>query len=763
MCCSGFFVSVAAVKSKPLARAPLLVGAAAILFAMGLRLLPVDFIDRQERATYDLRVRTALHFGAPTATNLGFVYIDENTITAVRRGDFGYTCGLYWPRHVYGRMVDEMREQGARLVGFDVIFAERRLDHAPVQLADEQFVESDDYLGNQMRRASNVVLATNPTLTPHRSFATNALALGDISTDRDPDGILRRAQPFLIYTNWHWAFRQLEEDPEYDMDLRKARVSSNAITVPGQEDEVTIPLNEKGEFDITGLWQIPPGTPKYAKPFTCERVWHMGIVLAAQNLGLDLEHALIGKRHITLRGPGGLTRTVPLAPDGSFLIDWCMPPGHSALTQVPAHQLLRQEALRNRGETNDLAAPCRGKVMVVGSSALANDLTDRGATPLRKDTLLVSKHWNVANSVLQDRFPRRIDLGGELACIALLGTIAAFSTWRLRPGWSVPLVSGCAVAYAVFAFALYVKTRLWIPLVLPWVAAFLAHAMTLAYRAIFEEAERRKVRALFSKMVSPKIVNEVLSAEKLALGGAKVEVSVFFADVRGFTDLTVRMQQQAADLVKARGLQGPEAEACFDQKARETLETVNQYLGVVADIVIRNDGTLDKFIGDCVMAFWGAPTPNPRHAVTCVRAAIAAQRAIAELNEARKRENARREAENARRTAAGQEPLPLLSVLTLGTGINTGPALAGLMGSAAEQAESLSYTVFGREVNLASRLEGAAGYGRIFVSETTLQHLRRDDPELAATCLPRDAVQLKGFSSPVPVYEVPWQIHPPAS
>ena len=97
-----------------------------------------------------------------------------------------------------------------------------------------------------------------------------------------------------------------------------------------------------------------------------------------------------------------------------------------------------------------------------------------------------------------------------------------------------------------------------------------------------------------------------------------------------------------------------------------------------------------------------------------------------------------------------------MPILTLGTGINTGLATAGLMGS--EQTRQFSYTVFGRDVNLASRLEGASGRGRIFISETTHEHLRHADAALAATCVEQpEALKLKGFSAAVRVFEVPWR------
>jgi adenylate cyclase len=182
---------------------------------------------------------------------------------------------------------------------------------------------------------------------------------------------------------------------------------------------------------------------------------------------------------------------------------------------------------------------------------------------------------------------------------------------------------------------------------------------------------------------------------------------------------------------------------------------VNLYLAVVADAVKKHGGTLDKYIGDCVMAFWGAPTPNVNHALACVRAAIDTQRTIHELNQKRVVDNTSREIENRARLSAGLPPLPRLTALQLGTGINTGLVAVGLMGS---DAHILNYTVFGREVNVASRLESVSGSGRIIISDTTYNHLLRDDPALAATCIEMFPVTVKGIRAAVRVYEVPWQV-----
>src|SRR6185436_4378352 len=163
---------------------------------------------------------------------------------------------------------------------------------------------------------------------------------------------------------------------------------------------------------------------------------------------------------------------------------------------------------------------------------------------------------------------------------------------------------------------------------------------------VFEQSERRRVKSVFSKIVSPNVVNELLDAETLSLGGARREVTVLFADVRGFTELTDTSHERVAAYVREQKLTGEAAERCFDESARETLNTVNLYLACVADHVKQHIGTLDKYIGDCVMAFWGAPTPNPKHAVACVRAAIDAQCAIHRLNQKRLEQNRQIELEN---------------------------------------------------------------------------------------------------------------------
>ncbi len=785
-------------KLKPVKLAPALIAACVIVLVCLLRWWQPEFLERPEWMTYDMRVRQALRFAPPVATNLGFVEISDNTIDEISKGLLGRPYGLYWPRQVYGNLIRELSARQATAVGLDIIFSDRRIDHAPVPLLLSQsadavefesrlsagnapvtyensgtnwmLMDSDDYFAWQLRRADNVILAADSGVQPNPLFATNTLAVADISAIRDADGVLRRVRAFQIYTNWHFLFRKVENDLSYGVNLQKARVEGTNIVLPrvGGLDPVLVPIDSNNFFELSDFIgnRIPPGWPARDRAFTTERIWHMGIVLAAQAFKLDLANADVdlARGRIILRGADGFQRTIPVDKDGYFYINWQIPYADPRVLKVPMEDLLRQDAARSAGTTNELANPWRGRLAVVGSKAIGNDLTDRGATPLEEDTYLATEHWNVANSILTNRFVCRSSLGTDLLLIAALGVLGAFLTWQLRVLVASGTVVLLAAGYLILSGVLYTQQRYWLPVVLPVGGALLlTHVCLVTWRVVFEQAEQRRVKSIFSTVVSPKIMAELLKAEKLSLGGARREVTVLFADVRGFTEFTDTSQEQAAEYVAARKLSREAAERHADEQARETLATVNLYLGVVAETILVHDATLDKFIGDCVMAVWGAPVPAPNHAVACLRAAIEAQRAISELNRQRAAENTGRETENRARVSAGLEPKPLLPLLLLGTGINTGPVTVGMMGSETKAGvlRQGNYTVFGREVNLASRLEGLSGRGRIFISESTYQHLLRDDPALAATCVSQPAQKVKGIGSAVKIYEVPWQTSPP--
>ncbi|MHB8519844.1 MAG: CHASE2 domain-containing protein [Limisphaerales bacterium] len=752
---------------------PILIAGLVLALACLCQALRPDLFQRLEWMSYDWRMKESVRFHPPAATNLfGFVSISNESLDVLSNGTLGFQYGLFWPRHIYGRVIRELAREGAKAVGVDVLFGERRPDHAPVEVAPGKEITSDGFLARQLKSASNVVLASTEDVVPTDLFRKNTWSLGDVSNEPDPDGVLRRAKAFQDYRIWDSVIRGVAGVERWK--LERARVMGDKIIIPSAGGtNATIRIDKDGYFNPVDLpldleEQVQAARRKVQqlhKAFTEERVWHMGIVLAARELNLDLSRSSVDLPHgrITLFGSNGVRRVIPVDGQGRFLIDWTVTLLDPRLRVATFENLLAQDI--DREATNNVADSdrFRDRLVVIGSTATGGGLADRGATPLEKDTFFTSHHWNVANAVILDRFIGPPSQAVALLMILALGLASARLTWRLRAVWASGCVLAMAVVYVGVGLYLFVQYRYWLPLVLPVLGSLLmTHVCLVTYRVIFEQNERRRVKSVFAKIVSPNVVNELLGAEKLSLGGARRRMSVFFADVRGFTQMTDDNQFKAVQYVREHNLTGAAAEAHYDASARQTLETVNLYLATIADTIKKHNGTLDKYIGDCVMAFWGAPTPNEQHALACVCAALDAQRAMHAVNQERFAENKRREKENETRATAGLPPLAMLPLLSLGTGINTGEVIVGLMGS---DAHILNYTVFGREVNLASRLEGVSGRGRVIIGEATYEEIKRDGPALAATCIEQPPVTVKGISQPVKTYEVPWKqpVQPPAA
>jgi class 3 adenylate cyclase/CHASE2 domain-containing sensor protein len=752
-------VKVKSHKFVPLLLCAIVIGTILLLHALGRRVDRFDVFQRLEWMTFDWRVRQAATVPAQNATNLGFVFISNESIEDIGSGSLGFSAGLYWPRFVYGRVIDELHRQGAETVAFDVLFPELRRDH--LVMPDGTPGRPDENFARSIAAAGNVILAAEEDAMPHELFRTNAWALGHIAAKRESDGILRRARACEDYLLWHPLIRRAASH------LDGFHFDTNRVILRGGDGKaVTLPIERDGSFDQAALYRLvsaaeghplafPSGVKPIARAFTRQRVWDLGIMVAARHLGLDLDSARFYPDRIVITGTRGIERIIPVDRDRRFSIDWNIPLNDPKLAREAFHSVLRQDLARRLGQTNDLRELWRDKLVFVGSVASGNDLTDFGATPLDKGTFLTSRYWNVANSLLTGRFVHQLSLSLELLLILALGGAAGLVAWRFRAFGAALVTLALAAVYFWIASHAYLQSRLWLPIVMPCAALFLTQVTLITCRAVFEQSERRRIKSVFDKIVSPNVVDELLQAERLSLGGARRHVSVFFADVRGFTELTDESQARAATQVASQNLEGSAAEACLDGHAADLLRTINLYLGAIADVVKKHNGTLDKYIGDCVMAFWGAPTPNARHALGCVQAAIDAQRAIHDLNQQRAAHNKFLEEQNHARAANGEPPLPLLKLLAVGIGLNTGIVTVGLMGS---EQHTFNYTILGRDVNLAQRLEAHSGRARIFIGESTYQELLRDDPALAATCQPIAPAQFKGFRDVVKLYEVPWKM-----
>ncbi len=747
-----------AVRWKFLKSPTVFITAPVILGVCVLQIVRVAGLERLEWMTYDWRVRLANQYASPTvnnAANLGLVEISDGTIAAVNGGSLGFKYGLYWPREVYARALHELSSQGAEAVAFDVLFAELRSDHPPVKLPDGTSISSDQYFERQIKESGNVILGADQDLLPARLFRDSAWRVANMSVRRDSDGVLRRARVYEDYRAWHPYIERMASGD--GVNLSKTLVEPNQITFFRKRlgETIVFPTDDSGEIATTNLYLHPrQGMPAKFAPFTVFRAWSMGIVLAARQLGLDLDHAEFKTGRVVLHGAGGIVRAIPVDADGYFYVDWSLTLNDPALTKGSMEELLEENKERAKGET--IPNRWKDKLVVIGSTATGNDLVDVGATALESYTFLVTEYLNVANSVITARFTRTTPLPLNVLLIFIVGGISGWITWVVsRPGTASVLMLAFAALYVAAAVDLFFRFRISVPIVLPLgCAGILTHLGVLTHRVRVEQLEKKRVKQLLSRLVSPDVVNEVLAAPTLSLGGVRREITVYFADVRGFTELTDVTQAQAADYIERSKLSASEAEAYFDAQARESLGTISLYLGTVADIIKQRKGLLDKYIGDCVMAFWGAPLGNPQHAADAVRAAIEVQQALAELNLRRAAQNKQLEEENDSRQRLGLPPHSLLPLLTMGTGINTGLATVGYMGS---ETHLLNYTAFGREVNLASRLEGVSGHGRIIIGEGTYVALQRDDPKLAALCLEWPPRMVKGFRNALRIYEVLWR------
>ena len=516
-----WFLCYSALELKPKSNRsrciPILIAATVIALVCLLQALPqvypkFDALQRLEWMTYDWRARQALSSSSSAATNLGAVFIDDDSLKVIN-DNFQFTWP--WPRQLYGRLAGELSAEGAQAIGFDILFRELQPPSPESALTiGNQTIHSDDFFATQLRRTSNVVLAAMQeeiggswrALTPADKFRTNAWMLGHINSEVDADGVLRRAKAYY-------------DDP------------------------------------------------------VCGRLWQMGIVLAARALKCNLANAVIAPGKIVLRGETGEERTIPVDGNGYFFVDWTL--SWNGIPKESFEKVLQKEIARDNGKT-DIAPVWKDKIVVVGSIGSGNNISDVGATPISKQTYLVSKHWNVANSVLTGRFIHKSSFLTDLLLILVMGALAAFLTWKLRALLSTLLVVLTILLYVNLAVFLFEHYRYWLPVILPaGCAQVMTHVSMIAYRVRVEQKEKSRIRSIFSKIVSPKVVHELLKAEDVSLGGARRKVTIYFADIRGFTRMTDEIQAQADNHIREHKLSPAMAEAYLDQHASDLLATVS--------------------------------------------------------------------------------------------------------------------------------------------------------------------------------------------
>jgi adenylate cyclase len=315
----------------------------------------------------------------------------------------------------------------------------------------------------------------------------------------------------------------------------------------------------------------------------------------------------------------------------------------------------------------------RDRIVLVGATFTGN--TDMRSTPFASAFPMMLIQASAMENILNGRFLRRPPaLPFALAWVAG-GTVLGGVLFALRPLVAAGAGLLSASAYLLLAVTAFTRWRIHLDLVGPLSTVALVWLAMATMRHFIEERRASQLQGIFSSYVSERVVRELLAhPEKARLGGERREVTVLFADIRGFTAFAEQ--------------NSPE----------EVVETLNQYFGVMTEIVLKWEGTLDKLVGDSIMAFWNAPLAQEDHAERAVRCALDMARGMEELRRSW--------------TAAGRNPLEM------GIGLNSGEVLVGNVGSERKK----DYTVIGDHVNLAARVESLnKEYGsRILITEHTL-------------------------------------------
>ena len=344
-----------------------------------------------------------------------------------------------------------------------------------------------------------------------------------------------------------------------------------------------------------------------------------------------------------------------------------------------------------------------GKVALVGTSAAG--LLDLRSTPTEKNVPGVTIIAQFIQQIFANEFLQRPDwlFGAEFIAGLLLAVLITLSIQALGPigGLSIFLVgSGGIVGSSYYFF----KSKLFlVDPISPLIISLSVYVAVTFFNFLFTELERSRVRGAFAQYLSPEMVNRLAeSSESLVLGGERKEMTFLFSDIRGFTKISEQYKDD------------PEA----------LTQLINELLTVLSNAILEHGGTIDKYMGDCIMAFWNAPTDQADHRQLAIQAAHSMNEALDKFN---------------LNTAAGLD-----FKLEIGIGINSGNCIVGNMGSD----KRFDYTVLGDAVNLASRLESqSSNYGlHMIVGENTYMN----DSDF--TMIEIDKIAVKGKSSAETIY-----------
>lgn len=694
------------------------------------------------------------HRGAqpPEKWHVGIAAIDEPAIKSIGEPP--------WSRRVHADLVRQLSKLGAKAVAFDVMFPYPQKSHADrgIEVARTTAVSAGLYEARaQLSEAaeklktvqSNFELVENVETKPQSETAKEgmreaivAAATATTAIDKFRSGLVAKvdrispdqefAQAIAEAGNVVLAVVQQSQEEAENFgieDLRRGLVNLSSSTVSEYlvrgdgYDEIgnsakqhfsehylrffgvqtpTKVLIQSGAH-LGSINAFPDADGVMRRFFLLSRPSQVDFAIPTLSLKAvavakgNLDISVITGAHDT--APFGIEigdLHVPLGEKSKAIINWY---GSAPESKLPVWSIA--DILEGRVDRSEI----EGRIIFVAATALGT--FDQRVSPLDRNIPGVYTHATLAQNILDSNFLRRPSylFFVELGLLALLGIFLGFVLIRVSVVGKV-LISLITIAgWLLLCRFIFFEARIVVTTMLPMAQVFVTLLGITLWRFLAEEREKRQTKQAFQRYLAPAVMEQVLTnpEEFLRLGGRKYDATVLFSDIRGFTTMSERLSPEALGRL------------------------LNLYMTPMTNLVFENGGTLDKYIGDAVMAFWGAPLVQSDHPVRACRTALQMIDKVETLN----------------RTFV-EEGLPEIAI---GIGLATGPMTIGNMGSD----DFFAYTALGDRVNLGARLEGQTkDYGvKIIISEDCYLESRE-----VMSCRELGSIQVKGKLEPVKIYEL---------
>jgi len=572
-----------------------------------------------------------------------------------------------WPRSLLAQMIDRLRQKGAIAVGLDMLFPEHDRT-SPAKIAEA------------------VEIYDKETAARLRAMKSNDAVFAD-AMSKSPV-VLGQSGFHQPLTQWHAselkqsAIATLGPDPSPFLDDYPGMVRN----VP----ELEAKAQGRGMVSI--------------RPETDGIIRKMPLVMKAQgtilpSLGLEVLRVATGQSTVLIRSDSTGVNSLALAgvsiPTDRNAKAWLHFRPHNQEIFVSASDLLEDKVDANL---------LRGKIILLGASATG--LFDLKATPVDSAMPGVEAHAQLINSILSQTLLQRPAWadGLEVSLALLIGLVLIAVLPRF--GAIITIIAGGVVAVCVVSVSWWAFTSksLILDYAFPLMASLAVTGVMVTLGYLQEEIDRRRIRTAFGQYLSKDMVAQLTEdPDKLILGGETKQMTILFSDVRGFTTISEKYKSNPQGLTML----------------------INSLLTPLSEAVVSHGGTIDKYMGDNIMAFWNAPLEDAKHAFHACSASLDMTRRLRALNE--------------QRVAAGED------ALDIGVGVNTGECVVGNMGSDFR----FDYTVLGDAVNLGARLEGQTkSYGtKIIIGRLTAEAVK---DRLAVLLI--DRVRVKGKNEPEDIY-----------